>query len=102
MQSNIHQNVHLNNLLTKYQMQDVQGILIKLMNYELIAETMKLFGNSAYGKCITNKEKNLSTTYGNEDNISKKINSPHFKDLELLYGQKYEVISTNNSTIFTT
>ncbi len=25
--------------------------------YELIAETLKLFGNSAYGKCITNKEK---------------------------------------------
>jgi hypothetical protein len=24
--------------------------------YELIAETMKLFGNSAYGKTITNKE----------------------------------------------
>ena len=36
----------------------------------------------------------VSTSYGNEDNISKKINSPHFKDLELLYGQKYEVIST--------
>jgi hypothetical protein len=62
--------------------------------YELIAETMKLFGNSAYGKCITNKERFVSTTYGNEDNISKKINSPHFKDLELLYGQKYEVIAT--------
>jgi hypothetical protein len=46
--------------------------------YELIAETMKLFGNSAYGKCITNKEKFVSTTYGNEHNISKKINSPHF------------------------
>jgi hypothetical protein len=56
--------------------------------YELIAETMKLFGNSAYGKCITNKERFVSTTYGNENNISKKINSPHFKDLELLYGQK--------------
>jgi hypothetical protein len=26
--------------------------------YELIAETMKLFGNSAYGKTVTNKEKN--------------------------------------------
>jgi hypothetical protein len=62
--------------------------------YELIAETMKLFGNSAYGKTITNKENFVSTTYGNEDNISKKINSPHFKDLELLHGQKYEVIST--------
>jgi hypothetical protein len=65
--------------------------------YELIAETMKLFGNSAYGKTITNKENFVSTTYGNEDNISKKINSPHFKDLELLYGQKYEVISTKRT-----
>jgi hypothetical protein len=62
--------------------------------YELIAETMKLFGNSAYGKTVTNKENFVSTSYGNEDNISKKINSPHFKDLEQLYGQKYEVIST--------
>jgi hypothetical protein len=40
---------------------------------------MNLFGNSAYGKTITNKEKFVSTTYGNEDNISKKINSPHLK-----------------------
>jgi hypothetical protein len=48
--------------------------------YELVAETMKLFGNSAYGKTVTNKER--------------KINSPHFKDLEQLCGQKYEVIST--------
>jgi hypothetical protein len=55
---------------------------------------MKLYGNSAYGKCITNKENFVSTTYGNEDNISKKIHSPHFKDLEQLYRQKYEVIST--------
>jgi hypothetical protein len=42
--------------------------------YELIAKTMKLFGNSAYGKTATNKEKFVSTSYGNEDNISKKIN----------------------------
>ncbi len=55
--------------------------------YELIAETMKLFGNSAYGKTVTNKENFISTSYGNEENISKKINSPHFKDLEILYGQ---------------
>jgi hypothetical protein len=61
---------------------------------KLIAATMKLFGNSAYGKTVTNKENFVSTTYGNEDNISKKINSPHFKDLELLYGQKYEIVST--------
>ena len=29
---------------------------------ELIAETMKLFGNSAYGKTVTNKEIFVSTT----------------------------------------
>ena len=55
---------------------------------------MKLFGNSAYGKTITNKEIFVSVSCGNEDNISKKINSPNFKDLEELYGQKYEVTST--------
>jgi hypothetical protein len=30
---------------------------------------MKLFGNSVYGKTVTNKEKNVSTSYGSEDNI---------------------------------
>ncbi len=48
---------------------------------------MSLFENSAYGKTKTNKENFSSTTYGDEDNISKKINNPHFKDLELLYVQ---------------
>ncbi len=33
-------------------------------------------------KTVQIKEKNVSTTYGNEDNISKRFNSPHFKDLE--------------------
>ena len=61
---------------------------------ELIAETMKLFGNSAYGKTITNKDNFQSTKYANNDNISNKINSPHFKDLEELHGETYEVTST--------
>jgi hypothetical protein len=33
---------------------------------------MKLFGISAYGKTVNNKEKNVSTFYDNKDNISKK------------------------------
>ncbi len=53
---------------------------------KLIAETMKLFGNSAYGKTVTNEEKIVSTSDGNEENISKKFKSPHFKDLDQLYG----------------
>jgi hypothetical protein len=32
---------------------------------------MTLFGNSAYGKTVTNKEKIISTSYGNEVDISK-------------------------------
>ena len=63
-------------------------------NYELIAETMKLFGNSAYGKTITNKENFVNTKYCNEDNVTKKINSPHFKDLEELHERTYEITST--------
>ena len=65
--------------------------------YELIAETMKLFGNTAYGKTVTNQEKIVSPPYGNEDNIPIKQNSPHFKDIEQFYGQKYEVISTKRT-----
>jgi hypothetical protein len=34
--------------------------------YDLIAKTMKLFGNSAYSKTITNKEGFVSTTYATE------------------------------------
>ena len=63
-------------------------------SYELIAETMKLFGNSAYGKTITNKEGFVSTTYATENNISKKINNPRFKDLEELYGENYEITTS--------
>jgi hypothetical protein len=36
---------------------------------------MKLSWKSAYGKTVTNKEKIVSTSDGNEDNISKKFNS---------------------------
>jgi hypothetical protein len=41
--------------------------------YGLISDTMKLFENSAYGKTATNKEKFVSTSYGNEDNFPKRL-----------------------------
>ncbi len=44
--------------------------------YELVAEAMnflmKLFGNSADGRTVTNKKTIVSTSYGNEDSISLK------------------------------
>jgi hypothetical protein len=39
--------------------------------YEIIAETMQLFGNIAFGKTVTNKENLVSTTCGTKDNTSK-------------------------------
>ena len=67
-------------------------------NYDLIAETMKLFGNSAYGKTITNKEGFVNTSYANENDITKKINNPRFKALEELHKNNYEV-TTSYKTI---
>ena len=60
---------------------------------------MKLFGNSSYGKTITNKEAFVSTTFATENNISKKINNPTFKDLEQLYGNNYGVLSSKREII---
>ena len=59
---------------------------------------MKLFGNSAYGKTITNKEGFVNTSYANENDITKKINNPRFKDLEELHKNNYEV-TTSYKTI---
>ncbi len=58
---------------------------------------MKLMGNSAYGKTLTNKEGFVSTTYATEKDISKKINNPRYEDLEELYAKSYEVISTKRT-----
>ena len=44
----------------------------------LIAETMKLIGNSSYGKLITNKEKHQDIVYVNESEIGTEIMDEHF------------------------
>jgi hypothetical protein len=61
---------------------------------EIIAETMKLIGNSLYGRCVMNKEKHVGMTYANENNITKKINDPHFKDLNKISDNTFEVFSS--------
>ncbi len=50
----------------------------------IIAETMKLIGNALYGRTVMDKEKHTTTTLCGLDKISKRINDPHFKDLEEL------------------
>ena len=61
----------------------------------LIAETMKLIGNSSYGKLITNKEKHHDIVYVNESEIGTEIMDNHFYDLTELPNGYYEVEKQN-------
>ncbi len=54
---------------------------------------MQLFGNSAYGKTVTNKKKLFQLLMVMKIIILKKLDIPHFTDLEKLYGQKYDETS---------
>ena len=60
----------------------------------LIAETMKLIGNSSYGKLITNKEKHHNIVYVNESEIGEEIMDNHFYDMTELPNGYYEVEKT--------
>ena len=60
----------------------------------LIAETMKLIGNSSYGKLITNKEKHHDIVYVNESEIGTEITDEHFYNLTELPDGYYEVEKT--------
>ena len=57
----------------------------------LIAETMKLIGNSSYGKLITNKEKHQDIVYVNESKIGTEIMDEHFYNLTEIPDGYYEV-----------
>jgi hypothetical protein len=59
----------------------------------IIAETMKLIGNTLYGRTVMDKEKHTTTTCCGLDKISKRINDPHFKDLEELNDNRFEVMT---------
>ena len=63
----------------------------------LIAETMKLIGNSSYGKLITNKEKHHDIVYVNESEIGTEIMDEHFYNLTELPDGCYEVEKTKKT-----
>ena len=63
-------------------------------NKALIADTMKLIGNSSYGKLITTKEKHHDIVYVNESEICTEIMDEHFYSLTELPDGYYEVEKT--------
>ncbi|XP_078681482.1 uncharacterized protein LOC144916278 [Branchiostoma floridae x Branchiostoma belcheri] len=64
---------------------------------KVIAETMKLIGNSAYGKTVTNKEKQLKVEYfGDVVSTTRAINSPCYRQLSEVTENFYEVQSSKS------
>ncbi|KAJ8042582.1 hypothetical protein HOLleu_09367 [Holothuria leucospilota] len=57
----------------------------------ILADTMKLIGNSAYGKTVTKKENHLDVKVCTEDNVFQRVNDPFFKRLTPLGSGMYEV-----------
>ena len=60
----------------------------------LIAETMKLIGNSSYWKLITNKKKHHDIVYINESETGTEIMDEHFYNLTELPDSYYKVEKT--------
>ena len=61
---------------------------------EIIGETMKLFGNSAYGKVITNILSHGKVSYATRNTVYNYINHPSFKDLEELNNDTFEITTS--------
>ncbi|KAJ8020607.1 hypothetical protein HOLleu_40243 [Holothuria leucospilota] len=63
----------------------------------IIADTMKLIGNSSYGKTITNKEGHRNIDIVSENKASRLINETNFRDLNEISTGCYEVESAKRS-----
>ena len=59
----------------------------------IIADTMKLLGNSAYGKTVTNVDRHRDIKYCTEVGTSSHINNKRFRQLDVVAEDAYEVTS---------
>ena len=59
----------------------------------IIADTMKLLGNSGYGKTVTNVDRHRNVTYSTEVGTSLLINNKRFCQLDVVTEDAYEVTS---------
>ncbi|XP_068757901.1 uncharacterized protein [Montipora capricornis] len=57
----------------------------------IIADTMKLVGNSRYGKTITNQERHRNVEYCSEIKASQLLNESYFRGLVSIDANTYEV-----------
>ena len=57
----------------------------------IIADTMKLLGNSGYGKAVTNIDRHREVKYCTEVDTSKLINNKRFRQLDVVTDDAYEI-----------
>ena len=66
-------------------------------NKSIIADTMKLVGNSSYRKTITNKERHRQVKFCTDGEVSQLINSPFCRQLDAINVDTYEVRSSKKN-----
>ena len=59
----------------------------------IIADTMKLLGNSGYGKTVTNVDRHRDINYCTEVGTSSHINNKRFRQLDVVTDDVYEITS---------
>ena len=66
----------------------------------IIADTMKLLGNSAYGKTVTNVDRHRNVTYSTEVGTSACVNNKRFRQLDVVTDDAYEITSSKARVIY--
>ena len=66
----------------------------------IIADTMKLLGNSAYGKTVTNVDRHRNVAYCTEVGSSACINNKRFRQLDVVTDNAYEITSNKSRVTY--
>ena len=66
----------------------------------IIADTMKLLGNSAYGKTVTNVDRHRNVAYCTEVDSSAYINNKRFRQLDVVTDNAYEITSNKSRVTY--
>ena len=67
----------------------------------IIADTMKLLGNSGYGKTITNVDRHRNVNYCTKKTASRLINNKRFRQLEIVVNDAYEIEMSKRTVTYT-
>ena len=67
----------------------------------IIADTMKLLGNSGYGKTLTNVDRHRDVNYCTEKAASLMVNDGRFRQLDVVVDDEYEVEMNKKTVTYT-